>query len=268
MQVDIFIDGGKIKTHLLLFFFMFGIVSLFCQESNREGKMVVIFVHPSTIFSIPGERLLPAIQNVQLGGLHEVLPEVLDKDSYEKVFLPFVKNYQKYFSDSVSYYMFNWGGAIYPIKHKQQASSKFYHALKKYHKEQKPDKIVLIGCSHGGTVILGMADFLKQDSIPIDVAVLLGTPISFENEEYATMKRNDGSFVFETIINVYSDVDYIQKLDVFFNNFHFCKRKISPQSNIINYRITDYGHINLWHRYVWKDPFVLEVPRLLKKLLG
>lgn len=163
--------------------------------------------------------------------------------------------------------MFNWGGVIYPIKYKHQASSKFYAALKQYQKEQKPDKIVLIGCSHGGTVILGMADFLKKDGLSINTVVLLGTPISSENEKYATMKRENGSFVFETIINVYSDIDYIQKLDIFFNNFHFCKTKITPHSNIINYRINDYGHINVWHRYMWKDPFILEVPRLLKKLL-
>ena len=205
---------------------MIGIVSVFSQEANKGENIAVIFVHPSTIFSIPGERLLPAIQNIQLDGLHEVLPETLDRYSYEKVFLPFAKNYQKYFSDSVSYYMFNWGGVIYPIKYKHQASSKFYAALKQYQKEQKPDKIVLIGCSHGGTVILGMADFLKKDGLSINTVVLLGTPISSENEKYATMKRENGSFVFETIINVYSDIDYIQKLDVFFNNFQIYFQKI------------------------------------------
>lgn len=170
--------------------------------------------------------------------------------------------------DKASYYMFNWDGAIYPIKHKKQASNKFYLALKNYKELYKKNKIILVGCSHGGSVILGMADDLKKDKIAIDLVVLLGTPISKKNEEYATIRTDDGSFVFQTIINVYSEIDYIQPLDLFFNNFNFCKREIEPQSNIINYRIAHYGHINLWHRYAWSDPFVLEVPYVLKKFLG
>lgn len=181
-------------------------------------------------------------------------------------FLPFLRKYYTYYKDEAYFYMFNWTGNIYPLKYKTIASQNLFDALFKYKNDNPDHSIILIGCSHGGNVILQMADLLKQYNIQIDLVVLLGTPISKKSNKNAFKKMNDVEYVFKKIINIYSFDDYIQKIDIFFNNFKLCERIFEFREGIINYKISGIGHINLWHKILWKDPFVIQVPIIMSLL--
>ncbi len=108
-----------------------------------------------------------------------------------------------------------------------------------------------------------MSGLLKKYNMEIDLVVLLGTTISIVTQVNANQKLSYNQYVFSKILNIYSESDYIQKLDVFFNNFHFCDRVLLNRSGVINYQIYNYGHIDLWHKVFFKDPFVIYVPFLV-----
>jgi hypothetical protein len=243
--------------------FLLGLVLIFSVYS----KDIVVFIHPSTVFNISGERFFPAIQNIDLPGWHKITKKSLIKNCYNEVFLPFVNNYFLYFDNIKSdFYMFNWSGSIYPIKKKHIASRQLCQAILDYLVDHPDDELILIGCSHGGSVILGMADLLKKHNIRVSKVILLGTPISDKNNENALEKLSDGSYVFSKIINIYSESDYIQKIDFIFNNYKFCQRILNTREGVINYKIGNIGHINLWHKIFSKKPFLIEIPRIIKLL--
>lgn len=247
-----------IKLFLLIIFI---IINNFCE------KTIIIFVHPSTICNISGESFFPAIQNIKLPGLHKITRESLLNNCYCEVFLPFVNQYNIYFKEPTSFYMFNWTGNIYPLYYKKIASQELFDSLIKYKNKNPNDKIILIGCSHGGNVILGMAPLLKKFNINIDLIILLGTPISKDSNKYTLEKLSNQSYIFTKIINIYSLSDYIQKIDIIFNDFKLCERILNQRKGIINYRINNtFGHINLWHKLIWKEPFVIQIPKILSLL--
>jgi hypothetical protein len=231
------------------------------------SKEVVLFVHPSTIFGIPVEIFCPAIQNIILPGWHEINEESLHKSCYEEVFLPFKKKYNIYFRNNpASFYMFNWSASIYPLEKKKIASEELASKIIEYKKKNFDDTLILIGCSHGGSVILGIADILKKKNIKIEKVILIGTPINEINNKNAAKKLCNGEYIFSKIINIYSESDYIQRIDLIFNNFKLCNRTLDTREGIINYKITDVGHINLWHKILWKDPFIINLPGIMYEL--
>ncbi len=244
-------------------FFFISILFIICLLGNDT----IIFVHPSTLFGIPGELFFPAIQNILLPGFYQIKKDNLSNKSYNEVFLLFLHKYSYLFKkNDVKYYMFNWSGVIYPIQNKEIASVELFYEIFSFKKNNPNDKIILIGCSHGGNVILGMSDLLKLYNIEIDTVVLLGTPIGENSDKNAMKKLFNGRYVFKQIINIYSNSDFIQKIDLVFNDFKFCKRILNERTGIINYRITGFGHIDLWHKVLWKDPFVIQVPRIMSAL--
>jgi hypothetical protein len=114
------------------------------------------------------------------------------------------------------YYVYSWAG-ILDNAYRQQEANKLYHQLaqlrdrllKQY--PQSSIKFILHGHSHGGNVILYLAYYenLYKQHLPISVACLLATPIQQETIQYV---KNP---LFETIIILYSDGDYIQNNDCF-----------------------------------------------------
>lgn len=231
---------------------------------SLHSKYVLIFVHPSTIFNIAGEKFFPAIQNIDLPGWHKITKKSLIKNCFEEVFVPFINQYFFYFENIESdFYMFNWSGNIYPVKEKNIASMQLCTAILHYKRDHQDDELILIGCSHGGSVILGMANLLKKYNIRVSRVILLGTPISEKNDKNILEKLSDGTYVFSKILCIYSESDYIQRMDFIFNNYKFCKRILNDREGVINYKIHNVGHINLWHKILWKSPFIINVPRIM-----
>jgi hypothetical protein len=235
--------------------------------SSLYNNSVIVFVHPSTIFGIAGERFFPAIQNINLPGFHKITKASLRKNCYKEVFLPFLDKYNLYFKNQLtSFYMFNWSGGIYPVNKKYIAAQQLFDAIFQYYTNNPNDELILIGCSHGGSVILAMVDLLKKHNISVHGVILLGTPINDNNRRYALEKLPNGDYVFKKIINIYSESDYIQRMDLVFNNFKFCRRTLPQKKHIINYKV-NFGHINLWHKLFSQDPFVIQLPELMSLFL-
>jgi hypothetical protein len=239
---------------------------LLCLPYLINPQTIIVFVNPSTVLGINGEKYFPAIQNIKLPGFFPISKISLLDSCYQEVFLPFITNYKDEFSDKTAFYMYNWSGTIYPCVYKLIASKELFIELSRYKKNHPNDIIWLIGCSHGGSVILGMAELLMSHNIQIDMIILLGTPISEQNNENALKKINNKKYVFKHIINIYSKSDFIQIADIFFNNFSLCKRTISERSGLINYLIKDFGHIELWHKTSSRNPFIVNVPMIIKEV--
>lgn len=50
------------------------------------GKTLIVFVHPSTLLKISGEKYFPAIQNIKLPGFHKITKYFLLESCYDEVF--------------------------------------------------------------------------------------------------------------------------------------------------------------------------------------
>ena len=83
-----------------------------------------------------------------------------------------LNNYNSLFKDNTIFYIFSWGGTIYPIKTKEEQSYNLYLNLINIIAQYPNYKIILIGCSHGGSVILGMSKYLQSNNIKIELIIL------------------------------------------------------------------------------------------------
>ena len=70
-------------------------------------------------------------------------------------------------------------------------------------------------------------------------------------------------FRFAMLINIYSYSDYIQNIDIFCNNFKATQRRLEQREGIINYQINNIGHVNLWYKIFNKNPFIIQIPKIL-----
>jgi hypothetical protein len=125
------------------------------------------------------------------------------------------------------YYTFGWSGALSERKRNKE-SVYLYHALvglKNDLQQQYPDATIRfeIFChSHGGQLVAHLATVHKQfpiNDIFIDLAVLCATPLYKEK-----MQPMVSSSLFGTIINLYSQGDHVQTLDVVSTPEHYCVR--------------------------------------------
>lgn len=230
------------------------------------SKEIVIFVQPFKIFTFINDEYFPAIQNNKLIGLNKITQNSLCKNGYKEVFLRFIEQYNIYFkNNNTSFFTFNHIGSIFPFRLKNNSSKKLLNAIIKYKNDNPNDKIILIGYSHGGNVVLNMANLLIKHNLKIDLVLLLGTPINTSSNKNTFAKLVNGNYVFSNIINIYSLADYLQKIEIWSNNFKFYQKELQPRESLINYPINDFGHVNLWYK-VWRfDPFILQVPKILSK---
>jgi hypothetical protein len=124
-----------------------------------------------------------------------------------------------YGSDMVSYYVYNWSGALCEI-HRKYAAENLNYGLKllieKCKKEGEIPEIYLIGYSHGGNVCLDLANTVEK--IPLNAVInhliLIGTPIYESSELNLVKKINKNNFLFKNVINIYSVGDRLQTIDI------------------------------------------------------
>lgn len=114
------------------------------------------------------------------------------------------------------YYTFGWSGLL-SSKMRSLESEVFYHNLKTlledYHAQGKNPKVRIIGYSHGGNVVLGLAmvDLQQGDfgKIAINELILLGMPVIQETDHLINHP------MFEKIYHFYSPADRVQRIDLF-----------------------------------------------------
>jgi pimeloyl-ACP methyl ester carboxylesterase len=128
------------------------------------------------------------------------------------------------------YYTFGWSGLLSSTQRLNDAKI-FYQALveeiERFRQKGIAVKVRLIGYSHGGNVVLNLAQarhyFKQSPPVLIDEVVLLGTPIQRETDHLI----NDD--MFKIIYQIYSCADRIQKLDFFSLNRFFSHRLFEPR---------------------------------------
>lgn len=142
---------------------------------------------------------------------HNAIGAWLIKDMYDKV-------QQVYYpSRKTEYYTFGWTGLVSNTARFCEAQA-FYHQLNHLCNEYKKTKrciprIQIVAYSHGGNVALNLAriDSLlpvhQRLPVAIDELILLGVPMQRDTSQYAS------SALFKRVINIYSQKDYIQKID-------------------------------------------------------
>ncbi len=134
--------------------------------------------------------------------------------------------------DDNYYYTYGWSGLLSPsIRLKE--SHEFYRQLKeeitKYHAQGIYPKIRMVGYSHGGNIVLGLASAYKKDThqtFSIDETILLGVPIQEETNHFVA------SQLFKRVINLYSRADRIQPLDYFSYKRFGSDRQFKPRHGL------------------------------------
>lgn len=202
-------------------------------------------------------------------GLSEITETNISKKIYNTVFIPFKKDFELYISRNNFYYTFNWSGSLLKEARKK-ASQELATAIIQLKKEHPSIKITVICHSHGGNVLLETADILKTTNISIDCAILLGTPISKKTEAWAAIKNKDKEYVFTKILNIFSQWDWVQPLDILSNDYAFCKKSFpiskTEKTNIINQKENIYSHWSFYYLLPFDPkPFIMEIPTILSK---
>lgn len=136
-------------------------------------------------------------------------------------------------SDNNLYYTYGWSGLLSP-RIRLQESHDFYLALIQEIDRLRAckirPKIRIIGYSHGGNIVLGLAQAYAEDaqkSLPlIDEIVFLGVPIQVETDHFVT------SPLFKKIYNFYSLLDRIQSAECFSFKRFGSQKYFIPRSNL------------------------------------
>jgi hypothetical protein len=114
------------------------------------------------------------------------------------------------------YYTFGWSGLL-SQKSRYKAAHELYLAvtdeIERFHERGITPKIRIIGYSHGGNVLLNLASVRRKEAhlkpLTVNELILLGMPVQTETDHLI----NDP--IFETIFNIYSRADRVQKMDLF-----------------------------------------------------
>lgn len=136
--------------------------------------------------------------------------------------------------NNIDYYMFNWTGLLLDGE-RSYAALLLYYELKTLLKKDPQSKIILVGYSHGGNIILKLAEIVKSmndDKFFVDLVILLAVPLNNKSN------FNASSSLFGSIFNFYSSSDILQVAD-FFSGFPFVtlNRKLNANKNIWNIEV-------------------------------
>lgn len=276
----------KTKFFLLLFFLvwnqnfsasdvMHAIIFVHGTIISRKDVMPLIFDFSSKAWEeIEKKRWNRKIETLRAiygneKGLSPITETNISKKIYTTVFFPFKKNFELYISKNTLYYSFNWSGSLLKEARKK-ASQELATAIIQLKEEHPSIKITVICHSHGGNVLLETADILKTTNISIDCAILLGTPISKKTEAWAVIKNKDKEYVFTKILNIFSQWDWLQPLDIFSNDYAFCKKSFpisnKEKTNIINQKENSESHWSFYYLLPFNPkPFIMEIPTILSK---
>lgn len=118
-------------------------------------------------------------------------------------------------SENNHYYTFGWH-ALVSEKLRHQAAKKLYAELtqeiQKFIKQGINPKVRIIGYSHGGNVILNLANVYEEipaaKQLSVDELILFGTPLHYK------MDRQICCPMFKKVYNIYSYRDRVQRLDL------------------------------------------------------
>ncbi|MBT3456370.1 hypothetical protein HN446_04875 [bacterium] len=131
--------------------------------------------------------------------------EINDNLHFKEVVSTLSKADSKHFPIE-NFYLFGWNGKLSFIERKQ-AAEKFKAELESLISSYDPEtKVNLITHSHGGNIVLNMAD-CKKLNIKIDKLIMLACPVQ---EKTSHLINSD---TFKTVYAIHSHADIIQVID-------------------------------------------------------
>jgi len=202
--------------------------------ANFSGRTIALIKRDSVTDSLYEKNVgkirvnpyLFALQPVGHLGLRKVLKEDAPINA-AYIFSVLYDDMAKQFgsTEKNSFYTYGWSGLI-SHKERYKAARTFYIQLKElienHPKDQPPLKIRIIGYSHGATMFVNFADIRKKefcaDSFIIDETIFLGVPIT------RGITNAIGCPPFGKVINIYSNADKVQRLDIFTSAHFFSER--------------------------------------------
>ncbi|HRN78395.1 MAG TPA: hypothetical protein PLU71_04090 [Candidatus Dependentiae bacterium] len=170
--------------------------------------------------------------------IDQFFARTLIPDDRPKAAYQFIPVYDKLFQAHNAhverkYYLFGHLGLL-SQRYRRNAADELYHALcdelAKLQKKYWQVRVTLIAHSHGGNIVLNLADVHEQckRSLAIDNVVMFGTPIQPETVMHAYHP------IFKRIINCYSDGDNVQNNDRFSTKERYSYKRIFDEKATLN----------------------------------
>jgi hypothetical protein len=172
--------------------------------------------------------------------------------------------------NATHFYTFGWSGKLSP-KEREKAAHELNQALEKLVQEYRAcgqtPQIRLITHSHGGNVVLNLANVAEAGGVSVDELILLACPVQHTTEHLIASPR------FKKIYAFYSEADVLQVLDP--QGMHprqkgapgskafFSKRYFPAQDNLIQARVKIKGRAPTHVEFIMSH-FVQQLPALLK----
>jgi len=170
-------------------------------------------------------------------------------NSIEIINKEMLKNFKDF---NLNYYVYNWSGALLQDKRKEESVDLFknINELKlKDENEEKESVFIICGYSHGGNLALNLGDILNlqyaKNDFKIDYLILIGTPIYNFTKKMIMSKNKNNNYVFENIINIFSNGDNTQISDIISAGKYLGTRRIIKESreNLFQFSISFYKNL-------------------------
>jgi hypothetical protein len=213
----IFVHGSYGIRELIKLRNLFQIPSIINKINNNS------FIISKNRWTIPIEKI-KYLMGTQLGIFDLKKENVCLSDGAKKIFSLIECGIEKT-EDSQKckkkYFIFNWSGNL-NNNDRNEAAENLFSEINKIKKNDSSigvkQEFYLIGYSHGGNVCTKISKIAKEKKFELinDIKYLLiiGTPIYSETEENINLINNENKYFFKNVINIYSNEDYIQLLDM------------------------------------------------------
>ena len=175
----------------------------------------------------------------------------INKETYHSIVLPL----QKKMSLRSKRYIFNWPGGL--VDGIRWISAKILFEEIRNLKEKYPNaKIITFGHSHGGSILIEIANIAKKEKynhILIDDLFTIGTPLSPKVQKWTTIKNNNNEYYFTNVYALYSKNDTVFDPGIDFpkptmREFYPVRKNIyNINFNYFNNSVYDsFNHHDLW----------------------
>jgi len=159
-------------------------------------------------------------------------------------------------------YVFGWSGALSSEDRKNAAKK-----LLEWMLEHSNEEFVLIGHSHGGNVLLNLAEIVhEREKIPFTIQklVLLACPVQKETAHLIT------SMLFQKVYSLYSSKDFAQICDPTEYLYHIIpvlsERVFEPADKVLQSELSIEGSPLDHNDFLLSELFVAAMPLILKEL--
>jgi len=193
----------------------------------------------------------------------------------------FVSNYKNL---NISFYTFGWDGRLSHssrVKYSKILYHQITNEIENLKSQNSIDKVelIFIGHSHGGNVLLNLANFCNNfdNKLIVDKLILLGTPVQSETAHFVK------NTMFKKIYSFYSSADLIQVIDILSTQDSISKRRYSDSYLNPNLTQIELGigkqsplHNELWlfggdSNFIYREdmplypfPILIFIPAMLK----